>query len=219
MLLIIFRKPLPGIRKREGVGFEPMHMALTHSTVLQVLDAAAKKGHAAILRLTISRGLPLLITTALHAIVGRSMECLDVVAEASPGVLPDFVVVFAAAYGFWEGVTYLHKRGSRLWGAEHPIDAEGLRRLRDDLESRQFFIPCPLVQYPQMAIGQEHFGSAGAPPWEDLSQVCTWQAVAELSVFGVGDPFEELEGVLVRALLDSANISDLNVLCVCVCGL
>jgi hypothetical protein len=190
-----------------------MHMALTHSTLWQVVDAAAEAGHAAILRLAVSRGLPLLVTTALHAIVGGSMECLEVVAEASRGVLPDFVVVFAAAYGFWRGVTYLHKRGSRLWGAEHPIDAEGLRRLRDHLESREFFIPSPLVQYPAMAFGQEHLGGAGAPQLEDLSHVCTWQAVAELSVYGVGDPFEELEGVSVRALPNRA-ISWTSILCV-----
>ncbi len=99
---------------------------------------AAENCHPAILQFAVSKGLPLSRSTVLGAIKGRSLECLKIAVTAAPENVPGFALVFAVVYGFLDGVRYLHRRGFRLWGDGFPIDAEGLRLMRETLRCGAF---------------------------------------------------------------------------------
>jgi hypothetical protein len=96
---------------------------------VQVPATAAESGHADILKMAVSKGLPLPGLTMLGAIKGRNLECLKIAHAANPSNVPKCAMVFAVAHAFLDGVRYLDSHGVAMWGPHEPLDAEGLYAL------------------------------------------------------------------------------------------
>jgi hypothetical protein len=142
----------------------------TRRFLAQVPLAAAENGHAAILNMALSTGLPLPKWTMLGAIKGQSVECLKIAHSANPDDVPKCAMVFAAAHAFIDGMRYLNQLGFALWAQGEPIDAEGLSRVR-------------IATFPYFARRETVLRRAyrkRKSPFHPL-QCCTWDTAAEKS--------------------------------------
>jgi hypothetical protein len=92
----------------------------------QVTTIAAENGHHSILLYALFKGLPLSEAVPLAALKAHSLKCLKISLFARAGNLPNYAISFAACHGFFDGVRYLHNRGSPLWGADDVKYADGL---------------------------------------------------------------------------------------------
>jgi hypothetical protein len=168
---------------------------------MQILDIAVENGHAEKITFAVSHG-PLSEDVVLGIIRAGRLECLKIVAESRPELLPECALVFAAAHGFFDGVRYLHGRGFPLSDEANPIDAEGLLWLREALRFHVYVgvfqsPPAPGGTLSEQQAWEEEWGDVHVPkdPWQldEPWSYITWPADDRADLADEGTPGLERE--------------------------